>query len=74
MTDERDTDPNVAREGDPTWLGPDYPVKTPAELALEDAQPRVKVRSFADRWGSPWLLIPLGLVLLAGFYKLLFHG
>lgn len=64
---------NRKPEGDPTWLGPDYPAKTPAELALEDAKPREQVRSFADRYGSPWLLIPVALAAIFGLYKLLIH-
>lgn len=69
MTDERDTDPGF----DPTWLGKNYPPKTPAELALEDAKPREKMRGFADRWGSPWFLIPIVIAAIAGLYRLLFH-
>lgn len=68
MTEERDTEP-----GDPSWLGKDYPVKTPAELALENAKPREVVRSFADRWGKYWIVVPIMLAAVAGLYRLLFH-
>jgi len=69
VSDDRDTDPGA----DPTWLGKDYPPKTPAELACENAKPREVVRGFADRWGSPWIVVPIGAALLGGLLCLFKH-
>lgn len=72
MTDPRDTDPDLSQDIDPTWLGVDAPAKSPAELAKEDRAFWVRVRIFSDRWGSPWLVVPVCIGALVVLWKILF--